>query len=214
MSDETAEKPRPISDDPDAPFGRDEEGTVIAPYGLTQEGRPKRTPAGRPAGAKTGTGRGARPPAGPGRAPSRKRPAPPSRPSRAAGPDYARGFSELLRGPLVALTLGGMARPELLADAVAIQTHLPPLAEAVGDLANERPEVAAMLDRLLTAGPYTALVSALVPLALQLATNHGVLRPGILGTQSPEELRATMQPPTPEQVAEWAQAQGQAQSAA
>lgn len=61
------------------------------------------------------------------------------------------------------------------ADAWAIDAATPGIAEALNDLAAERPEVAAMLDRLLQAGPYGALIGAVVPLAVQLAHNHGLL---------------------------------------
>jgi hypothetical protein len=37
----------PPDADPDAPFGRDEDGTAKAPYGLTKEGKPRRSNAGR-----------------------------------------------------------------------------------------------------------------------------------------------------------------------
>jgi hypothetical protein len=120
----------------------------------------------------------------------------------------------MMAGPMVALTIGGMKRPELLADAAVLEMHLAPIAAALGDLANERPEVAAMLDRLMTAGPYTALVSATVPLGIQLAANHGIVKPGTLGTASPADLVASLAPPTPEQAAAWAEAMNGAQSAA
>lgn len=41
------EPPAPPAIDPDAPFGREEDGTPKAPYGLTRDGKPKRSPAGR-----------------------------------------------------------------------------------------------------------------------------------------------------------------------
>jgi hypothetical protein len=45
----TSDRPVPISDDEEAPFGRDSKGRAIAPYGLKGNGHPKRSPAGRPA---------------------------------------------------------------------------------------------------------------------------------------------------------------------
>jgi hypothetical protein len=60
-----------------------------------------------------------------------------------------------------------------------------------------------MLDRLMAAGPYTALVSATVPLGIQLAANHGLIQGGTLGTVPPAELIGAMAPPSPEQAAAW-----------
>lgn len=196
------ERPVPTSDDPEAPFGLDELGTPLAPYGLTQEGRPKRSPGGRPPGPVSGTRR---------KAPSPPKKKAPTTPKRAQGPNYAGAVMDLARGPMVMLTVAGMKSPALLADAVAIEQGLPPIAQAIGDLAQDRPEVAAMLDRLMVAGPYTALISAVLPLALQLATNHGLMAPGTFGTMAPEQLIGTMQPPTPEQLAEWQAAAAAAQ---
>ena len=189
------DRPTPTSDDPAAPFGLDEDGQPIAPYGLTQEGRPKRSPGGRPPGSVA-------PPKRKASAPP-KRKAPPAARKRPPGPDYAGAVMDVARGPLLGLTLAGMRVPALMADAVAIEQHLPPIAEELGKLADSRPEVAAMLDRLTAAGPYAALLGALVPLGLQLAANHGLLRPGMFGTVPPDALIAQMVPPTPEQLAEW-----------
>lgn len=215
-SSEAPERPVPTSDDPEAPFGHDDQGQPLAPYGLTQEGRPRRSSAGRPPGAATrrpkAAARGSSAPPKRPRAPQRPRP-------KAAGPDYARGVQEMLQGPMVALTLAGMKRPELLADAAALEIHVPPIAEALGQLAHEKPEVAAMLDRLMAAGPYTALLTALIPLTLQICANHGLIKPGMAGTVPASVLVGALQPPTPEQMAAWAAAAdaepgGGAQSAA
>lgn len=47
----TPGKPRepgpPPEVDNDAPFGRDDAGTALAPFGLTKDGKPKKSPAGR-----------------------------------------------------------------------------------------------------------------------------------------------------------------------
>jgi hypothetical protein len=67
------------------------------------------------------------------------------------------------------------------ADAWAVQAYAPGLAEALNDLAKERPEVAAMLDRLMEAGPYGALIAATVPLLVQLASNHGLIPAAMAG---------------------------------
>src|SRR5271165_334713 len=43
-----AEAKTPAEIDHDAPFGRDDDGTAKAPYGLTKDGIPKRSAGGRP----------------------------------------------------------------------------------------------------------------------------------------------------------------------
>jgi hypothetical protein len=48
MPEPASDRPVPISDDEEAPFGRDSKGRAIAPYGLKSNGHPKRSAAGRP----------------------------------------------------------------------------------------------------------------------------------------------------------------------
>lgn len=199
-----SERPDMIApDDAEAPFGRDADGKPIAPYGLTQEGRPRKSAAGRPANpdSKRSKRRAAS-----SSSPPRRKPTPSSSARKQQGPDYAQGVMDLCAGPMVALTLAGMRAPALLADAAAMEMHLPPIAGALGELAQTRPEVAAMLDRLMVAGPYTALVSATLPLGLQLAANHGLVKPGVFGTVPPEQLIGEIAPPSEQQLAEWAAA--------
>lgn len=191
------ERPEPISDDPEAPFGYDDQGVAVAPYGHTADGRPKRSPAGRrpePGSRRSRRAAGAR-------SPARKPKTAGGSKKAAQGADYAQGLQDMMAGPLIGLTLAGMKRPELLADAAALEAHLPPIADALGKLAADRPEIAAMLDRLMSAGPYTALMSATVPLALQLGANHGLLKGGMFGTVPPEALIMELPQPTPEQLA-------------
>jgi len=57
-------------------------------------------------------------------------------------------------------------------DGYCVAQYTPPIADAVADLAVERPEVAAALDRILAVGPYGALIGAVLPLAVQIAHNH------------------------------------------
>lgn len=58
-------------------------------------------------------------------------------------------------------------------DAVAVTDHAPNIAEAVQVTADNDPKFAAAMDRILSAGPYAALISACVPLAMQVLHNHG-----------------------------------------
>jgi hypothetical protein len=136
-----------------------------APYGRTGSGRPRRAPLsgkrGRPRGARTSV-------IG---ATGQKRPA-------AAGKkatDYRPGILRL--GAMLTFPLAFKAP----VDAAVVDFHLqgedtadnPGIARAISNLANENPQVAAVLDRVLAAGPYAELFGAVMPLAVQLLTNHG-----------------------------------------
>jgi hypothetical protein len=57
-------------------------------------------------------------------------------------------------------------------DAVSITDHAPNIAEAVQVTADNDPKFAAAMDRILSAGPYAALLSACIPLAIQIVHNH------------------------------------------
>lgn len=74
------------------------------------------------------------------------------------------------------------------ADAAAVGFHTPPIAAALNDLAQQDPRVAAVLDRILAVGPYGALLAAVMPLVLQILTNHGKVPAGMLGTLEPDQL--------------------------
>lgn len=94
-----------------------------------------------------------------------------SRPSRTAT-DYRPGITGMFQMAAVPLAFAGETGA---ADAHAIGEHAPGIAEALNSLAQERPEVAAALDKLLSVGPYGVVVGALVPLAVQLLHNHQVI---------------------------------------
>lgn len=162
-------------DDPDAPHGRDEQGVPLAPFGHhSRTGRPKKTAAG----AK---------PRGQSSAPTRRAA---RRPSRRASPSYKEGVLGYLSAAAFALSMAGRNNPLLAADAAAVAIHAEDIATAVDELARERSEIAAALDKLLQAGPYAVLVTAVAPLALQVLANRRMIEPGQLGTVPPEQLVA------------------------
>lgn len=135
---------------------------------LKKDGTPRQRPGPKPGSPQRG-GRGSR---------SRK-------------PDYrpaVGGLLQLVSTPLIIL---GSQRDEYLADAAAISLHAQPIVEAVNDLAQTNPQVARVLDSLTRVGPYGALLTAVVPLAIQLAVNHRVIPHQVaegLGAQNPEAL--------------------------
>lgn len=83
------------------------------------------------------------------------------------GTDYRPGIMGMFQ--LVALPLS-FTSP---LDAWAVGAHSPGIADALNDLAKERPEVAGALDRILQVGPYGAIIGAVLPLAVQVLANHG-----------------------------------------
>lgn len=161
-----------------------------APYGRKADGTPRQAP-GRKPGQRTGTGT------------TRRR----RQPDRV---DYKTPILGLFQLPAGVLAIAGMQRPVFAADAAAITVHAPNIAQALDDLAHERPEVAAVLDRVLQVGPYGVLIAAVVPLALQVLANHEALPAGALGTIPREQLIASFVPPeTRERMAQMAAENGQ-----
>ncbi len=158
-----------------------------APFGYTVDGRPKTSRRGRPrapgttrtrtstsgAGGRTGprTGSGKAKPAGNARTRPRV--------------DYKTpldGIAQLLGVPLF------FASP---LDAAALIVHQDAITTALDDIANNDPRMAAVLDRILVAGPYGALLAPLCAFGAQVAVNHNVIPPEVgkyLGAVPPEVL--------------------------
>lgn len=120
-------------------------------------------------------------PRGPQNAPGRKPGTPVTRQTKT---DYKAGIEGLLQ--LAAFGVSFSAPY----DAAAIVYHSTPIAIALNDLAQVKPEVARVLDKILAAGPYGAVLSAVVPLIVQLLTNHGKAPVGMLGSVEPAKLVA------------------------
>lgn len=150
-----------------------------APLGFNLDGSPKKTRAGRP---RKGT------PGAPPKKSTRRTPRPAATPT---GPDYRSSIIGLLQLPAGALTAAGMVNPILALDGLTIAIHAPTVAEALNDLAQSNPAVAAALDYVLQVGPYGAIIAAIIPMIAQILVNHGTIPAGIMGTLSPETLQAT-----------------------
>jgi hypothetical protein len=81
--------------------------------------------------------------------------------------------------------IGLLARHQY-ADAGALRNHGPSISREIVTLADTDERVATFVDYLTTAGPYTGLMMAVLPLVLQLAANHGridadkTMMPGIV----------------------------------
>lgn len=91
-------------------------------------------------------------------------------------------------GTIVAGT-GGMVSPAVQADGILIVEHAANVASALDKLAKDQPAVAAALERMMTAGAYSGIIAALLPLVVGIAANHGAIPPSLatmLGTAPPE----------------------------
>jgi hypothetical protein len=83
--------------------------------------------------------------------------------------DYRPGINGIFQAICIPLSLTAPA------DAIAVSHHGPNIAKALNELAHERPEVAAALEKILAVGPYGAVVAATIPLVVQLMHNHGAI---------------------------------------
>lgn len=70
------------------------------------------------------------------------------------------------------------------ADAGAIAQHGPGFTRGIADMAESNDTLASWLDYLTQSGPYMEIMAAGLPLALQLAANHGRLDPSKLPPDS------------------------------
>lgn len=143
------------------PDGATVDDTIDAPLGYTRDGRPRQ-----------------RRPKGSGRRPRTKATAPPPPASRPGRPrassapkktDYRPALNGLMQ--IAALPLS-VVYPM---DAAAIALYGPAVTEALNELAQQRPEVAAALERLLQVGPYGLVIAAGLPLLAQIMANHRML---------------------------------------
>lgn len=167
-----------------------------APFGYLADGvTPRKSRAGRPRGSSKKSA-GSRPggPTAPPRAPKAS--------TSRSKTDYTDGITGMVH----------MAAMPLLAvsplDAAALLNSANDIAHAVNITAQNRPEVAAMCEKIMTAGPYGLLIGALLKPVAQICENHGwlpaqVTRP--LGAVPREDLADMLrqqyaeQRPAPEQ---------------
>jgi len=83
----------------------------------------------------------------------------------------------------------------LYADAAAIGMHFPAIAPELAQIAEGKTWLMGPIDFLIETGPYAAFVTAVAPLALQIAANHGVIDASRLyaqGVRPPAVLESEM----------------------
>jgi len=168
--------------DPEAPWGRKADGTPKA-----KPGRPSGTPDSNP---RTRARRRMTAPAPP------RRTAKPKAKQQQQGPDYVRGligWAQLLAAPMA---IAGMRSPVWALNAAAVTYHARPIAEGAQAAAEQDPRAAAILDKVCKAGPYTALLTPVVALGVQILANHQIIPPqaaSAMGAMTPDELIEAMQ---------------------
>lgn len=156
-----------------------------APWGYKADGTPyKRNPESYRGGRKRRAD-GTPPP---------KRNARPNQPNSAAQTQArGQGIFELLSIPVAGLAMAGQATNSkpLVADAIVLGKGAAPIATAVAQLAEQDARVAQLVDSLIQTGPYAALFTALMPVAVQIGANHSERFAEIatsLGAQSADDV--------------------------
>lgn len=136
------------------------------------------------------------PPAPPGEEPKRRRGRPPgstdkapratasSRTRKSTTPNLEKRLASSLTtvGTLVCL-----ASP---ADGMVVISGVPSLAASLAKLAEENTAVRQNLERMLTAGAWSGVLAAVVPMAVGIAANHGMVPPqlaAMMGAAPPPE---------------------------
>lgn len=97
--------------------------------------------------------------------PAAKKPSPAAQAKRGAREEGINGLFQL--GTAVCMMTGQHA------DAAAFGTHGPKIAPEVASIAEDYDKVGDVIDKLIAVGPFAGLLTAVLPLALQLAVNHG-----------------------------------------
>ena len=172
MTDTFDVKTDPVTIVPDAATADPE-----APFGRFQNGKPRKS---APTSKRKTSGRTAAPKAS-------------GAPRRPAG--KAPSFTKMLTGGFsmlgVAVTGIGMRRRSraVVADGMALRLAAKPLAEGLNELAQISPALQRVLSKAGPAVPATGLVLALLELSAQLAANHGRSLPGF-EVHSPDDLVA------------------------
>jgi hypothetical protein len=116
------------------------------------------------------------------------------------------GLGQLAQVPLIAT--------KQYADVGALSMYWPNVAKELANLADSQEQIAKFIDPLIQIGPYTGLITALLPLVMQVGVNHGIMAPGGMGTVPASTLSAQVETSMAEQELQALQVQLQAEKAA
>lgn len=132
---------------------------------------------------------------------TKKKPTPPPAPETTP----AQAIQGILQIPATGFIMVGqrVESISLVADGATLLVHGPAFAQAVEEIAKNDPRVMAMLEKLVSFGPYGMLVTVTIIMGAQFARNHNEENAVILegfGAVSPEKIIATasLEVPTPQ----------------
>ncbi len=166
----------------------DENADPDAPYGRKADGTPKKKPGPQ---KKTGAAVPRAPrPASRGAAPRKTTT---RRTSAPVAQDYREGIAGILQLIAIPLSLAGRAKPELAYDAATIVAFTPRLADFGNNTAQNEPRIAALLDKVMTIGPYGEGIAIVLAMGAQMMVNHKVLPVEVGKTMGAMEPDALMQ---------------------
>jgi hypothetical protein len=143
------------------------------------------------------------------------RPMTTSRPAKARQPSGALAAREEAVNGLFQVGTFGLIIAGQHADAGALGKYGPSIATEIAKLAEVNDGVAHVVDYLLEAGPYAGLITAVMPLALQVMVNHKMAKAEHLsgaGVVPPETLAAQVKTDMARQQIEALQAQQAAEA--
>jgi hypothetical protein len=139
---------------------------------LNRDGSVRRKPGPKPGSKRT-----------PRRAPAPGLRVPSAGARKASSADYRPAILGLMQIPQLALGLGAkLAKNEatkeaLVLDGMTVGIHAPNVAEALNTTAQTEQQLARILDKLSTVGPYSLVVMALLTPTVQILANHGIVAP-------------------------------------
>lgn len=142
--------------------------------------------------------------------------APPVRERPPAAPKPVRETATLKARREAVGALGQLAQVPLIAtrqyaDVGALSLYWPSVADELAKLAESDERIAQVIDPLCQIGPYAGLITAILPLLLQVAVNHGAVAPGAMGTVPASTLAAQVETGLAQQELQALQVQAQAE---
>lgn len=161
-----------ISDDPVAPFGRDDEGEAIAPFGLKVNGEPRLSNRGAKAGGNKPRSPRVRAPRAVGG--SRNRSDVDRKKSLIGLADMLiiTPLTGLSASPQVVARLGQRHADAFAGDAVIIQQEIEPLADALVELSQTKPQLLSWLDNVEQNAPWIPLAMVGLRMTKAFVENH------------------------------------------
>lgn len=163
---------KPISDDPNAPFGLEEDGTAKAPYGFKNDGTPRRSAGGR-------TGAGPRPPKR--RTTSAPIAGTPSKLTQSQKREQlvsltnmfvVNGLVAAAMAPPVGNIIGEDQAMALAGDAVIVKEFAPAIADGLVGLSETHPNILAWMDGISDKAPYLVLLTVGMQMGKMMIQNH------------------------------------------